>query len=382
MMLRSERGLALIVVLLGVAALSLIAFAMLSSGLTATRITRNDWAQLEVQAAADSATQAAILSLFDPLPAEQPPLDGKVRDSAVGDIDITTAIQDEAGRLDINLTSREMLRSYFAAAGGLNVEQADASAARIVAWRTSHGFFDSVDDLYAVGLAPELVARIAPGVTVYSHRASFDMRAASAAVLRAIPGMNQAGAEATMAARKPAIVRPGHAYRIQVVAARGGMRIMRQAVVLITGAAARPYWILDWQSPQETSMTAVLRVARPSDNLDRLLPFYRDGLGLEMLYRFDDHDGFDGIMLGAKGVPYHFEFTRARGHVAGRAPTQDNLLIFYLPERATWQAAVDRMRAAGFAPVAAFNPYWDRDGVTFEDPDGYRLVLQNAAWAL
>jgi hypothetical protein len=31
--------------------------------------------------------------------------------------------------------------------------------------------------------------------------------------------------------------------------------------------------------------------------------------------------------------------------------------------------------------VAAFNPYWDRDGVTFEDPDGYRIVLQNAAWS-
>ena len=38
------------------------------------------------------------------------------------------------------------------------------------------------------------------------------------------------------------------------------------------------------------------------------------------------------------------------------------------------------MRETGFQPVAAFNPYWDRDGVTFEDPDGYRVVLQCAAW--
>jgi len=27
-------------------------------------------------------------------------------------------------------------------------------------------------------------------------------------------------------------------------------------------------------------------------------------------------------------------------------------------------------RDAGFDPIPAFNPYWDRDGVTFEDPDG------------
>jgi hypothetical protein len=38
------------------------------------------------------------------------------------------------------------------------------------------------------------------------------------------------------------------------------------------------------------------------------------------------------------------------------------------------------MRAAGFAPVTSFNPYWDVDGVTFEDPDGYRVVIQQASW--
>lgn len=122
-----------------------------------------------------------------------------------------------------------------------------------------------------------------------------------------------------------------------------------------------------------------LRVARPSDDLDRLLPFYIEGLGLDLLYRFEDHEGFDGVMLGKTGAPYHFEFTRAASHSAGRAPSQDNLLVFYLPEKGEWRAAVERMRTAGFDPVPSFNPYWDRDGATFEDPDGYRVVLQNAA---
>ncbi|MDN4630445.1 VOC family protein [Sphingomonas sp. PsM26] len=129
-------------------------------------------------------------------------------------------------------------------------------------------------------------------------------------------------------------------------------------------------------------MTVVptLRVARPTDNLDALLPFYRDGLGLRILYRFADHDGFDGIMLGSRGAPYHFEFTKAHGHIAGRSPTQDNLLVFYLPLVEEWQAAVDRLNAAGFPAVPAFNAYWDQQGRTFEDPDGYRVVIQNAAW--
>ena len=123
-----------------------------------------------------------------------------------------------------------------------------------------------------------------------------------------------------------------------------------------------------------------LRVARPSDDIEALIPFYRDGLDLDILYRFENHDGFDGVMLGRPGASYHFEFTCAHGHIAGRAPTRDNLLVFYLPDPTEWQAAVDRMAGAGFTPVTAFNPYWDQCGRTFEDPDGYRVVLANAAW--
>ena len=128
------------------------------------------------------------------------------------------------------------------------------------------------------------------------------------------------------------------------------------------------------------SRVPILRVARPSDNLEALLPFYQRGLGFALLYRFEDHDGFDGVMLGHEQAPYHLEFTRARGHVAGRAPTADNLLVFYFPDAADWKAAVRRMHTAGFEPVAAFNPYWDREGVTFEDLHGYRVVFQQAAW--
>ncbi len=125
---------------------------------------------------------------------------------------------------------------------------------------------------------------------------------------------------------------------------------------------------------------AHLRVARPTDDLDAVVRFYADGLGLDVLSEFEGHDGFDGVMLGRAGAGYHLEFTRREGHRAGTAPTLDNLLVFYLPDRAEWQGAVDRLERHGYRPVAAFNPYWDRHGKTFADPDGYRVVLQNAAW--
>jgi catechol 2,3-dioxygenase-like lactoylglutathione lyase family enzyme len=128
-------------------------------------------------------------------------------------------------------------------------------------------------------------------------------------------------------------------------------------------------------------MTApVLRVARPTDDLEPLIRFYRDGLGLAVLFSFQDHDGFDGVMLGHPGAPWHLEFTRRAGHPAGRAPTQDNLLVLYLPDRREWDRVIRRMDDSGYVAVPSFNPYWDERGVTFEDPDGYRVVLENADW--
>src|SRR6266545_5095052 len=99
---------------------------------------------------------------------------------------------------------------------------------------------------------------------------------------------------------------------------------------------------------------AHLRVARPTDDLGALVRFYRDGLGFEVLYEFTDHDGFDGVMLGHQGAAYHLEFTRKAGHQAGRAPTEDNLLVFYLPDPAAWQRAVSRLEGLGHKPVRAF----------------------------
>lgn len=128
-------------------------------------------------------------------------------------------------------------------------------------------------------------------------------------------------------------------------------------------------------------MKAHLRVARPTDQLEAIVKMYRDGLGVDILGSFEAHEGFDGVMLGSAGMGYHFEFTRHPGHPVGKAPTKDNLLVFYIPDREEWEARCQQMEAAGFIPVQAYNPYWDRLGRTFEDLDGYRVVIQNADWS-
>jgi catechol 2,3-dioxygenase-like lactoylglutathione lyase family enzyme len=127
-------------------------------------------------------------------------------------------------------------------------------------------------------------------------------------------------------------------------------------------------------------MMFTLRVARPTDNLPEVIKFYRDGLGLDVLSSFSGPNDFDGVILGRKGSPYHLEFTRKRAHKAGKAPGQDNLLVFYIPDEAEWRSAIDRMRTHGYEPVKSYNPWWDDGGKTFEDADGYRVVLHNKAW--
>lgn len=54
--------------------------------------------------------------------------------------------------------------------------------------------------------------------------------------------------------------------------------------------------------------------------------------------------------------------------------------MFYCTDQKDWMEAVNHVIAAGYLPVPSFNPYWDRAGRTFEDPDGYRVVFQNGAW--
>ena len=129
-----------------------------------------------------------------------------------------------------------------------------------------------------------------------------------------------------------------------------------------------------------TDATPVLRIARPTNDLDALERMYAAGLGFEVVGRFEDHDGYDGVMLGTPGGPYHLEFTRRRGERAGRAPSDEHLLVFYVPDRAAWEARCARMADAGFTEVAPSNPYWAQRGRTFEDADGYRVVIQNASW--
>jgi catechol 2,3-dioxygenase-like lactoylglutathione lyase family enzyme len=124
-------------------------------------------------------------------------------------------------------------------------------------------------------------------------------------------------------------------------------------------------------------VTVQVRIARHTERLDELVAFYRDGLGLTEVGGFRDHAGYDGVFLEVPGTAAHLELTAGGGHAAPE-PHPESLLVLYLGDEAAVRAVAARLPAG---PVAPANPYWSEHGLTFADPDGFRVVLVPGRWA-
>jgi ribosomal protein S18 acetylase RimI-like enzyme/catechol 2,3-dioxygenase-like lactoylglutathione lyase family enzyme len=119
-----------------------------------------------------------------------------------------------------------------------------------------------------------------------------------------------------------------------------------------------------------------LRVARHTERLDELVGFYRDGLGLPEVGRFQNHNGYDGVLLAVPGTGAHLELTAGGTHRAPE-PHPESLLVLYLGSEQSVQTVCARL---GRDPVAPANPYWAQHATTFTDPDGFDVVLVPDCW--
>lgn len=120
-----------------------------------------------------------------------------------------------------------------------------------------------------------------------------------------------------------------------------------------------------------------VRFARHTNALADIVAFYRGVIGLELIGGFTDHEGYDGVFFDLPGSGAHLEFT-AGGSRTTPTPHPETLLVLYLGS----QEAVDLVVARSPAePVAAENPYWQREATTLLDPDGFGVVLVPRSWA-
>jgi putative oxidoreductase len=135
-----------------------------------------------------------------------------------------------------------------------------------------------------------------------------------------------------------------------------------------------PLSIDRWREKKPAGI-ARMRTARPTNQLDEVLHFYKDGLGLPVLGTFKGHAGYDGVILGVPGEDRQLELTRQDKPIPHSNPGPEDLLVLYYADAAERDAAVTKLGTLGFAPVAPANPYWLGKAITVPDPDGFRVVL-------
>lgn len=124
--------------------------------------------------------------------------------------------------------------------------------------------------------------------------------------------------------------------------------------------------------PLHSASWIAVRLARPARDLTRSTRFYGDLIGLRALGGFNNHDGYNGVFFA---LPGGAQLELTAGPAQPAPSTDEDLLVLYVQTWAEVAAIGARLTAAGVTRIPNRNPYWNRSGLTFLDPDGYRLVI-------
>jgi general secretion pathway protein K len=286
----SERGFVIVAVLWILMALSGLAviFSVYLSG-SARALSVNDTA-LQAEALVSASLELTTYQLLLP--------DDSARPShgsfhfRMDNADVVVSFKSEAARIDLNFTTKEVLANLFAGLGaGKAAAQEDAD--RIVGWRTRpvpgavndeealysaaglgysprQSLFTHVNELaLVVGLAPALVDRALPLVTVFSGSSDVDPQIAAPEVIAALPrktpanssdvlggpppssNADSANANQPAPAQGDATTAKSAAYRIETTINFNNGRRTASEVVIALGDKEDPYRVLSWQDDVE-----------------------------------------------------------------------------------------------------------------------------------
>ena len=118
------------------------------------------------------------------------------------------------------------------------------------------------------------------------------------------------------------------------------------------------------------------RVARHTNDLEKIKSFYVNILGLEVLGGFENHAGYNGIFIGKPKADWHIEFTTSN-EKANHVFDDDDILVFYADTKAEYNTWIGNFQNNNIAIIPSKNPYWNDNGKMFLDPDGNRIIISN-----
>ncbi|RTY88739.1 VOC family protein [Flavobacterium sp. RSP15] len=119
-----------------------------------------------------------------------------------------------------------------------------------------------------------------------------------------------------------------------------------------------------------------LRIARHTDDLEKIEDFYVNILGFERLGGFQNHNNYNGIFIGKPKLDWHFEFTQSDAK-ADHTFDQDDVTVLYSKTISEYNQFINRLLDNNISIITSKNPYWNKNGKMFLDPDGFRIVVSD-----
>jgi len=267
-----QRGMALVIVLWVVALLGVIATGHIRNAHTATLLASRQVEHAQLRASANAGLQRAIIELLAQGNADPWPVDGSEQSIAIRDHEVTVAIRNATGLLDLNNASQRLLSAVLEPAMPeqaarealadaildwrdkddlvrLNGAEAAAYSEDQLGWTLRNGPFATVDELrYVNGMTDAVFAQMAPLVTVYSGRSGIDIEYAPTRLVQALTGQEFVAPRQT---RRGARSGTFH-ITIRATSATAASTATLEAVVQIAPSADKPFTILHWQEPVRT----------------------------------------------------------------------------------------------------------------------------------
>jgi general secretion pathway protein K len=259
----ADRGFALIVVLWMLVLVTLLVTQLTSSGRTEAQLATNLRTRAVLQSAADGAVYDAVFHLLDQSERHWP-ADGASHALNIGGTAIAVRIDSEAGKINPNTAPPELLNALLRRVGADRRTAALVTVA-ITTWRSSpaqtstvarrldaayraagrdylppYAPFQSINELGLVlGMTPQLLAQLAPHLSIYRNAAP-DPASADSVVTAALADWSGLPPTAKKGPRDENLVMiTASAHGL------GGARMIRRALVQIDGANS-PFRVLNW----------------------------------------------------------------------------------------------------------------------------------------
>lgn len=271
-----DRGYAMLVAIVGIAAFSYVGFEVVAENRGIISEVQAENEQAKLSAACDAGLALAVAGLAASDRRDQWLIDGTKRTLMFDDISLTVTVEDERGKVPLNGVNEDQIRTLFADAGASS-GQLDTLVDSFEDWldpdtnarpngaetnyyapfgyTARNAGFRSVGELRLIkGMTDTLFQHVAPSTTVFfGESGGFSESTSQLLALQALEELKPDDQQIQQRQQELAGLKPaqdvqnppsllGRTLTVRVQAQRAGASMTRSGIVELTGASADPVW--------------------------------------------------------------------------------------------------------------------------------------------